>query len=161
MLDTLAREKELLDERNKAEQERLDIQNDARESLAEVLSDMQFELDLLGKTNAERIAEIELRRIGIGLSAEEAEAAKVRIQSLAEQLEAQGKMISAMDEFRQSFEDNLTDVLTGTKSIGDAFKSMADAIISQIARMLAQNWTDQLFGKPGSASTGSAGGFIS
>jgi hypothetical protein len=156
-LDLLAKEKEFLDERNKAEEEKLKLHADAQEAVAQLLEDMQFELDLMGKTNAERIAANELRRIGIGLTDEEIAAAQKSIEAKAQELEQQQRLVSAMDEFRQGFEDNLTDVLTGAKSIGDAFKSMADLVVQQIARMIAQQWTSQLFGAPGSSGFGSAG----
>jgi hypothetical protein len=160
MLDSLKADKELLDERNKAEETRLKLMQDARDSVAQTIEDLQFELDLMGKTNAQRIAEIELRRIGLGLSKEEAEAAKKRFEDLALQLEAGQKQIAALDEFRASFEDNLASVLDGSKSIADAFKSIADAFIAQVARMIAQNWTEQLFGQMGGLGTGSSGGGI-
>lgn len=161
MLDSLKADKELLDERNKAEEERLKLASDAKSALAQTLEDMQFELDLMGKTNAERVTAIELRRIGIGLSKEEADAAAVSIKAHADQLEATRKQVDALDEFRQSFADNVASVLDGSKSIGDAIKSIADNFIAQVARMLAQKWTEQLFGQFGTTQTGSSGGFLS
>jgi hypothetical protein len=156
-LDLLEREKVFLDERNKAEEERLKLHADAQDAVADLLSDMQFELDLLGKTNAERITANELRRIGIGLTEEERAAAEVAIEAKARELEQQQRLTAAMDEFRQNFEDSLTDVLTGAKSIGQAFSDLADMVVQQIARMIAQQWTAQLFGGMGT----SGGGFMS
>lgn len=161
MLDSLKADKELLDERNKAEEERLKLAQDAKDSLAATLEDMQFELDLMGKTNAERITAIELRRIGIGLSKEEAEAAAISIKAHADQLEATRQQVDALDDFRASFADNVASVLDGSKSISDAIKSIADNFIAQVARMLAQKWTEQLFGQFGTTGTGSSGGILS
>lgn len=128
--------------------------------LEELLEDMQFELDLLGKSNAERTVANELRRVGVGLSAEELKAAEESIKAKALEIEAAQKQISALDEFRSAFEDNVVDVLNGSKSIVDAFKSMADFVIQQILRMLAQKWTEQLFGAMGTSQTGSSGGWL-
>jgi len=159
--DALVEDKKLLDERNKALQDQLDLEAEARDSVAGLLEDMQFELDLMGKTNAERIAANELRRIGLGLSDEEREKAKLDIEAKAQLLEQNHKLIDAMDEFRAGFEDNVADVLTGAKSIGDAFKSMADLVVQQIARIIAQQLTASLFGQPGQLGGGSQGGLLS
>ena len=126
-----------------------------------LLEDMDLELELMGKTNSERIVELELRRLGIDLSTKEGEAAAAAIRSRAEQLEATAKQISAMDEFRSSFEDNVAGVLDGSKSIKDALRDLVSDTISQFARLAAQNFTESLFGQTGTSQTGSAGGFLS
>lgn len=126
--------------------------------LRELLEDMQFESDLLGKTNAQRVAENELRRLGIDLTSEQGQATKDLIEAEVEAYEAREKAISAMDEFRSSFADNVASVLDGSKSIKDAFKDMVADILAQIARLIAQQWTEQLFGAMGTSQTGSAGG---
>lgn len=131
------------------------------ESLRLLLEDMDFELDLLGKTNAERMVELELRRLGIEMGSKEADAAAARIRSRVEEYEATVKTISAMDDFRSSFEDNVASVLDGSKSIKDAVKDMLSDLVSQFARMAAQNWGEKLFGEMGSSDTGSAGGWLS
>ena len=35
-----------------------------------------------------------------------------------------------MDEFRASFADSVTDVLTGAESLEDAFKNLADSLVA-------------------------------
>lgn len=131
------------------------------ESYRALLDDMQFELDLMGKTNAERVVALELRRLGIDLSTKEGEAAAEAIRVQAEALELEQRRINAMDDFRSSFEDNVASVLDGSKSIKDAFRDMVDDFIAQLARMAAQRFTEQLFGQMGSGETGSAGGWLS
>jgi len=61
--------------------------------------------------------------------------------------DAQAMQQGAMDMFKDSFARNVEDVMTGAESIGDAFRNLADSVIAQIARMLAQKWTEQLFGQ--------------
>ncbi len=73
-------------------------------------------------------------------------------------MEIDRKTISAMDEFRQGFADNVTDVLTGAESIGDAIKNMADLVTQQIARIIAQKAAAAIFGEPGTSGAGSSGG---
>jgi hypothetical protein len=128
------------------------------EGLRTLLEDMQFEYDLLGKTNAQRVAENELRRLGIDLTTEQGQATKAAIEAEVEAYEARQKTISAMDEFRNSFADNVASVLDGSKSIKDAVKDMVADLLAQFARLAAQKWTEQLFGAMGTSQTGSAGG---
>lgn len=160
VIDQLKLEAEEKDRLNKLDEERLDTIREARESVAQTLSDMQFELDLMGKTNAERVAEIELRRIAAGLTEQERDAARVAIEEKAKQLEAMSAQVAAMDEFRQSFEDTLFDVVTGTKSIKDAFRSLADDLIQQLLRIAAHQLTESLLGPFGGTGTGSSGGWL-
>jgi hypothetical protein len=79
---------------------------------------------------------------------------------LGVQIDETKRAISAMDEFRSSFEDNVADVITGSKSIGDAFKSLADSIIQQLARIVAQQLSAKLFGDMGTTGGGSSGGWL-
>ncbi len=123
----------------------------------QMLADLQFEVDLLGMTNLEREKAIALRWANVDAASAEGKA----IAELIEEREALAQSTAAMDEFRRNFEDNLASVLDGTKSIKDAFTDLADSIIAQIARMIAQQWTQQLFGQMGSTNTGSSGGFLS
>lgn len=126
-----------------------------------LLEDMAFEYDLMGKTNAERIVELELRRLGLDMATKEGQAAAEAIRAQVEALEQRQELISQMDQFRSSFEDNVAAVLDGSKSIKDAVKDMLADLSAQFARMIAQQWGEKLFGEMGSAGTGSAGGWLS
>lgn len=55
----------------------------------------------------------------------------------------------------------MASVLDGTATIKDAFKSLADSIVQQLARILANRITENLFGSMGSLGGGSSGGFLS
>ena len=48
--------------------------------------------------------------------------------------------------FADSFADAFSDIITGTKSVKDAFKSLADDIFRQISRIAAQNLANAIFG---------------
>jgi hypothetical protein len=66
------------------------------------------------------------------------------------------------DSFRKTFEDTfanaLTDVVTGTKSVKEAFKDMEKQIIASISRIASQNIAESIFGQAGPAS--GASGFL-
>lgn len=149
------------DQATAAYRKQADAIQSAKTPLALLLEDMQRELDLLGMTNAQRIAEIELQRLGINLSGQEAAAARGKIEAQAEALEGARKQLEAVDTFRANFAGITQDVLTGQKSIGDGLKSLADMFAQQVARMIAEWATLKLFGEPGSAGGGSMGGWIS
>src|SRR5690606_16671733 len=119
-----------------------------------LIADMEFELRLMGLSNAEREREIALRYAG----AEATDEQKKKIEELADSLRRSREATAALDDFRASFEDSVASVLDGSKSIKDAFEDFADAIIAQLARIVAQNLTASLFGEQGQLGGGSLGG---
>lgn len=120
----------------------------------ELLKDLQFELDLMKLTNAERATAIQLR----GLEADQIAKYGEDIAEANRKIFEQSQQVDFMDSWRGEFQDFFSDVLTGTKSIGDAFEDMLSNISAMILDRIAQNWVDQLFGQMGTANTGSAGG---
>ena len=63
-----------------------------------------------------------------------------------------------LDGVRSRFSGFITDVVTGTESIKDAFKSMLDNIAAMITQRIAENWVEQLFGQRGTTGAGTPGG---
>lgn len=57
--------------------------------------------------------------------------------------------------FSEGFSSAFSDFITGAKSAKDAFRSLADSVVQQISRMVAQDLAGKLFGGSG----GSGGGF--
>lgn len=155
-LDTIKR----LDEQQKAADEAVRRETEAYESREEhakrLVSDLQFELELMRLGNKDRAAAIQLR----GMEAEQIERYGEEIVALNRQIEEQMQQAEIMDGFRGSFADALEDVVNGTKSVSDAFRDMVTDIAAQITRLAAQNITEQIFGGFGSTSTGSAGGWM-
>jgi hypothetical protein len=118
------------------------------------LKQMREELDLLNlQTQAarDRAAFLLDNPTATGAQADAAAALRAQIDETRE-------AIAAADELRGSFADAFASVLDGSKSAKDAFTDLADSIIAQMARMLAQNWTEQLFGQFGTTGAGSTGG---
>jgi len=120
----------------------------------ELLKDLQFEYDLMKLTNAERATAIQLR----GLEADQIAKYGEDIAEANRKIFEQSEQVDFMDSWRGEFQDFFSDVLTGTKSIGDAFEDMLSNISAMILDRIAQNWVDQLFGQMGTVNTGSAGG---
>ena len=72
---------------------------------------------------------------------------RLEIDALGVAAEATGKMFS--DIFTNAFADGLTEIITGTKSVKDAFKDMERSIVQSISRIAAQNIAESIFGKSG------------
>lgn len=126
------------------------------ESGRELLDNLRFELELMKMTNAERATAIQLR----GLENEAVEEYGDAIADLNRKIEAEIDQMRFMDGMRSEFSSFITDVVTGTESITDAFKSMMDNIARMITQMIAERWVEQLFGGQGTTGTGSSGGWI-
>ena len=120
----------------------------------QLLKELQFELDLMKLTNAERATAIQLR----GLDTEQIQKYGDAIAETNQKIMENAEQADFMDGWRGEFQDFFSDVLTGTKSIGDAFEDMLSNISAMIAERVAQNWVDQLFGQMGTTNGGAAGG---
>lgn len=147
-----------LDDARKAADEEVRRQSQAFEQeqqrTKEFISDMEFEIKLMGLSNVERQKQIALRWANVDAMSEEGK----KIQELAETEYWMREQVQVMDDMRDSFANFFEDVVGGTKSIKDAFSSMLDDIAQMITRRIAQNWVDKLFGDMGSTGGGSIGG---
>jgi len=54
----------------------------------------------------------------------------------------------------------LADVISGTKSLKDAFLDMLDSISRRISQIVSDRLIEQMFGQMGTTSTGSSGGWL-
>ena len=120
----------------------------------QVVSDLQFELELMRMTNAERATAIQLR----GMEAEAVAEYGDAIRELNRVIEQEMENARFLDGVRSEFSGFITDVVTGTESIKDAFKSMLDNIAAMITQRIAENWVEQLFGQRGTTGAGTPGG---
>jgi hypothetical protein len=162
------------DDLKKAEEERLRLlkeQQDAADDLVmreteaywerernakQLVSDLQFELELLKLGNAERDTAIQLR----GMEAEQVAAYGEAIAAANEEIYRQMQQLELMDGARDAFATFFEDTISGTESVTDAFKNMLDDINAMILRRITENWVEQLFGAFGTTQTGSAGNWI-
>lgn len=127
------------------------------------------ELDYLYKTsnaNKERLAT--LQRIADAYAEIAARSRDPADILKAEQIKVELEKVAAATElvadkfnklFADEFANTVVDVVTGAKSISQAFKDMAKNITKAITDIAAQNLATALFGKGGPAS--GAGGFFS
>jgi hypothetical protein len=129
---------------------------------------LSFEIDLVGQDESARprlAATMEyetLARDANELGAEsELDALQEQLQErlrLIDDLAAKVKEFNNTEQIRSifadSFSDEISQVISGTKSLSDAFRDMERQIVQSISRIAAQNIADAVFGK-----SGSAGGF--
>jgi hypothetical protein len=149
-----AQHAQALDEEARAYRADMESAKRAADPMKAMLDDMQFELKLLGLTNAERqtaIQQRELERQGI-----KANTAELLAQNQA--YENQQKAIALMDQFRQGAVNALTEFVTGAKSAKDALKDFFNELAQEITQAIAKKWMEQLFGQQGTSQGGSAGG---
>lgn len=124
----------------------------------QMLEDMQFELELLGKTREEQELLTAARWLGAEAATEQGRAALAAMASVQHQRRDTEALVDLMDEFRSSASDALTDFVTGAESakeaFGEFFRDMADAI----TRMISEQWIEKLFGQQGSTGQNTQGG---
>ena len=99
----------------------------------EMLADLQFELELLGMTNAEREKAIALRHA----NATAASAEGIAISEALDKLDQAQEVAEGMDVLRQSTSNLFSDLMSGAKSAKEAFGDFLDSIIAGISNMIA------------------------
>lgn len=142
-------------------QKKLDDENQRRqEAYEDVLDSIRTERDLLGQTAEYQDTYNKLKWAGVEAGTAMEQTIIAQNKALFEEAEAVGRQIELMDTFRRETSNALADVVTGTKSLKDAFLDMLDSITQKMAQMLADQWIEQLFGQMGTTQQGSAGGGI-
>lgn len=145
--------------------------NDSIGAFAESNKAIEDEISLVGK-DARAFALLAAERERDRLIAQAASADRAQDLPLIEQeyqkrIQLINRLADTVTQFNQkeqirsifadSFADELTMVIDGTKSISDAFRDMERQIVRSISNIAAQNLASALFGNPGS---GGAGGFF-
>ena len=142
----------------KAEQEAIReevrLKEEAKKLVDDTLADIAFETKLLGLNNLEREKAIALRYANADAASKEGK----DIAAALDDLDKARKVAEGMDVLRGATETLFSDLMSGTMSAKDAFMSFVDSILAGIARIIAQNFTENLFGSFGSAGGGSSGG---
>lgn len=122
-----------------------------------MLSDAQFELDLMKMSNVEAQTAIQLR----GYSAEAVKRYGAELRALNEELERQRQVTQQLDGVRDAAANAFEGIISGSMSAKDAIRSFADSVIANMTRAVSNNFAQQLFGGFGQAGGGSAGGWLS
>lgn len=157
-IDSQKQLKELQD----AADERLEKETEAyernREANAELISDMQFELDLLGMTNDERNKAIALRYLSADATDEERKA----VLDLADAQVKAAESAELWDGIQRSLADNMFDAITGAESLTDAvrnfFEEVANMLLRQTLEKLSQQITDAFQASANSGQSGQGWG---
>lgn len=119
----------------------------------QVISDMEFELELLGKTNAERAKAIELRNLDANATDEQ----RARVAELTDELIRASENQAFLDDFKTGLADAFADFVTGAKSAKEAFGDFADALFKRAVQFVADKAINAMFDAfSGKSSTGSA-----
>lgn len=126
--------------------------------IGQVLAAQALELEMIGKSNAEREVMNALLAKGIDLRSADAQAALAQARANQSEAESRQQSIDLMDRFRQGASDALTDFVTGAKSAKDALRDFFDEMAAQITKAIADQWIKQLFGSQGSDGSGTSGG---
>ncbi|KGQ19936.1 Phage tail length tape-measure protein 1 [Lysobacter dokdonensis DS-58] len=148
----------MLEEEAKAFEADMHAAERAADPIGALLSDMAAELDLIGKSNAERAVMVELRRQNIDAMSAEGQAALETARQFDEEAKAKQRSIDLMDDFRRGASDALSDIITGAKSAKEAFADFFDDLARRITQMIAERWIERAFGAMGTNGSGTSGG---
>jgi hypothetical protein len=155
-LDMMRAEAELMKEATRRDDEETKRIKAKAENQKSILSDMQFELSIMGLTNKERERAIALRYAEADATSEVGKA----ISDMSDQLYEAQRAQEVWDEFQRSMADAFVDLATGAKSLKDVIKDFFDSVAAAITRSIAEGWAEQLTAmfRPDGASGGAASG---
>lgn len=146
-----------------AEYERQKQVDNGIASTQALISDMEFELALLGMTNKQRMEAIALRQADV--NATDDQIAKIRELANA-QYEGE-KSAALWDSAQRSLSDSIFDAVSGTKSLKDAVLDFLDSLSRNILQQFADDWAETITSsirgmassnQSASASGGASGG---
>jgi len=140
--------------------DRIDLEDKQKQASDEVLNGIKLETEALGKSALWHEIVNNLIRAGVTAQSERGKAIVKATTDLYKQGEVIERQIRLMDQFRQGFVDTFVDIVSGSKSAGDALRDFFDDMAKNITRSIFEDWSDQLFGRPGQLGGGSAGGMI-
>lgn len=152
--DLMVRTKEEEEELSKFLKEQHDAFEDRMKSNEELIKDMQFELELLGMTNAEREKAIALSY----LSADATDEQKRAVSELSDTLRVASENAQFMDDAQRALSDNFADFITGAKSAKEAFGDFADYIFQKAVQLMTDRAVESLFNAFGGGQGGTTGG---
>lgn len=145
----------------KLAQDKQDAIDEGRAATDDLIKDMEFELDLVGKSNKQREVAIALRYADKNATDEQKEAIAGLAAETYDANVAIGKQIELMDSVRDAGSDFFTDWVGGSKSFKDAALDAWESVHQKILKMISENLMDQLFGQRGDVAGGSTGNWFS
>jgi ribosomal protein L12E/L44/L45/RPP1/RPP2 len=154
-LDSMRQLAELQEAADDALRRETEAFQENRESNAEFIDNLRFELELLGMTNEQREQAIALRYLSADATAEEVAA----VRELIDAQQKAAKTAEFWDGVQRNLSDTLYDTISGAKSLKDAVKDFFDELNRQILRAITDQWAQQIAGAfSGAGAQGSQGG---
>lgn len=153
--DQMVKVREEGEARAQMAKEETDRINEGLAAGKELVADLQFELELMRMTNAERAVAIQLR----GLEAEAVAEYGDQIVALNQKIEEAIKADEFWQDFQSSMSDAFYDFATGAKSAEDALGDFLDAIYSSSVKAAADYFSETISNMfKGTSGSGSSGG---
>lgn len=143
-----------------ATEKELKEQEEQRARENRVIEQLNLEIEALGKSSQWIARRNALLDAGVEAESDMGQAILETVDLLYEQGEAVRAQIEVMDAFRYEMGGALADVISGTKSLKDAFLDMLDSISRRISQIVSDRLIEQMFGEMGTTSTGSSGGWL-
>lgn len=161
--EQLARAEKLLGIRRQqlATEKELKEQEEQRARENRVIEQLNLEIEALGKSSQWIARRNALLDAGVEAESDMGQAILETVDLLYDQGEAVRAQIEVMDAFRYEMGGALADVISGTKSLKDAFLDMLNSISRRISQIISDRLIEQMFGQMGTTSTGSGGGWLS
>lgn len=156
LLDEIAEHEEIAAE---AKRQHAEAVMQQQQAVDELLSDMQFEIELLRMSSAEQEKANALRWAGASATREQRDAISNMADQLTRERELVEKQIEAMDGLRGSFQGFFRDLRQG-EGIWDSLERAADRFLDTLLDIAVQNLSASLFGQQGSAGGGQFGDVI-
>ena len=125
----------------------------------EMLTDMQLEISLLGKTRDEQDLLTAARYLGADAATDQGRAALAAMKQMQMARQVMEDQIGLQDELRESFQGFVSDVAHGA-SVWDALKAAFDRFADAIFEFASRKVMEQLFGQMGTSQSGSSGNWI-
>ncbi len=130
------------------------------EAVKELISDLQFERDMIGKTATEQRVANELRKAGVTATAEQ----QAQIVSLVQTIESEGAALETLksqfetaEGYAKSFASSLISDLLRGESVADSLSNAFANLAEQLLQMAANQAISALFGNLFGAVTGGIG----
>lgn len=143
----------VVDEAGKSRKEHEETLQRYHETAQRVIDDLQFEIDLMGKSAIEQQKMIALRQAGVGATREQVQ----EIEKLIEQRAKLAEQQALLDDVKLATEDMFASFIDGSKSASEAFEDFAKDLQRIAARLLAQKAVEWLLGAFFGAGGGGSG----
>lgn len=123
----------------------------------QLIADMQFELSLIGATDAAR-SKLSLLR---SLDTSATTAQRQEVAALADALQAQSEAMEVVNTISAAGQDAFSSWITGTKSAKEAFRDFIDDTLAQLTRLFVQRAFNNALGSIFGGGTEGGGIFAS